>query len=115
MILIIFSLYGKSSHSFDYVKSNCVGAGISILVSNSYGLVPYIFLQKMETTRRMRDEMVKKMKNSCRNRHFVIIVNMNKVPFPISTWTWRVSNHISCQSEGINKGNECTTILEHFS
>ena len=59
--LSILSSYGKSFWSFVYVIIYCVGAGINTLISFSDWSNPYIFRQKMEKTRSVKEKMEEKL------------------------------------------------------
>ena len=79
---LILSSYGKSFWSFVYVIIYCVGAGISTLISLSDWSDPYIFRQKMEKTRSVREERDGKVFISRQSRHKSFVFIMIKVPFP---------------------------------
>ena len=60
----------------------------------------------MEKTRPLtEEEMDAKLFISRHSQHFIFIVHMIKVLFPIGTFTWRVNDYFSRQRKGINKGN----------
>ena len=111
LILAQFSLlssYGKSFWSFVYDIIYCVGAGISTLISNSDWSDSYIFRQKMEETRSVKEKMEGNVFFSRQSRHISFVIFMIKVLFSTLYFTWRVNNYVSRQGKGINRRNEST-------
>ena len=72
------------------------------------GLQPYIFRQKMEKTRFVREGMDGKVFLSRQSRHFSSVNIMSKVLFPTCTLTWRVNNYVFCQGKGMNRRSKNT-------
>ena len=79
---LILSSYRKSFRSFVYVIIYCLGAGISTLISISDWSDPYIFRQKMEKTRSVKEDMEGKLFISRQSRHISFVIIMIKVLFP---------------------------------
>ena len=79
---LILSSYGKSFWLFVYVIIYGVGAGIITLISISDWLDPYIFRQKVEKTRSVKEEMEGKLFISRQSRHISFVIIMLKVLFP---------------------------------
>ena len=79
---LILSSYGKSFWSFVYVIFYCVDAGVNTLISPSDGSDPYIFPQKMEKTRSVKEGMDEKLFTSRQSQHISFVINMIKVLFP---------------------------------
>ena len=107
---VIFS-YGKPFWSFVYVIFYCVSAVIFNLMSTFYGLIPYIFCQKMEKARSVKVEMKGELFVSRQNRHVFFVENMIKVFFSICTLNWRVINYVYRQGKGIYRRNESTILI----
>ena len=104
--IIMFPSYGKPSDLSVYTDIYCVGAGINTLMFISNRLGSYMFFAKMEKTWPMREEMDGKVFISRQNGHFIFIVNMIKVLFPICTLTWCVNNFVSRRGKDIHRKNE---------
>ena len=80
--------------------SKNVGAGMDNLMSVSDGLKSFIFCQKMEKARPMREKMDGKV--VCFPPESVLLPLMfyfSTVPFPVCTLTWRVNNYVSRQEK----------------
>ena len=107
----MFSIYGKSFDLLVRTIIYCVGSGISILMSISDGLVPYIFRGEIEKTQSLREEMDGRVFISRLCRRFIFVVNIAKVLFPVCTLTWRINNNVSRQGKGINR-HESTNFLD---
>ena len=86
---------------FVYIYIYCVGAGISTWMSISDGLGSYFFHRKMAKTQPTKEEMNGKVFISRQSRHFLSLVNMIQVFFPICASTWRVNNYVYGQGKGI--------------
>ena len=109
--ILSISSYGKLVWTFVYVVIQCVGAGITTLMSFSDGLEPYFLCRKMEKTRSMKEEMDGEVYISRLSRQFTVIDNMIKVLFPICTLIWRVKKLCFPPGKAINGRNESTIII----
>ena len=111
MIFIKFSLYETSSDFLVYTIFQCVGVGLSILMSIYYRLGRYFFRRKIEKTRHMEREIDGKVFFSRQfGRVFFQTVYL-KYCFPICTLSWRVINYLSRQGNCINRRNESTIFI----
>ena len=122
IILILFNLmnfsiifqYGKSFDLLVYTNVPCVGARISILISISDRLGPYIFHRSIEKTQPMREEMNGKVFLRHQSRQSIFVVNTIKVLLPNCTLTWCKNNYVSRLGKDINKTNESTLSKTFF-
>ena len=84
----------------NYTNFYCFGAGKSTVMSTTDGLGPYIFCQKKEKSRPMKEEMDGKIFMFLQSWHFLFIVDMFKVLFPIYTMIWPVNIYVSSHEKG---------------
>ena len=87
MIFVSFSIYGKIFDILVYTSIYCVGAGLSILISFSDGLVSYVFRRKLEKVQPVREEMDGKVFFHAKVGISPVIVILIEVFFPICTLT----------------------------
>ena len=81
---------------------------MNVLMSISDGIGLSFFCRKMETTRRMREEMDGEGVYIPPESAFPLWFSLTQVLFPTCTLTWRVDNYVSLQGKGKNGRNECT-------
>ena len=67
---LLISSYGKLFSSFVYVNINCVGAGVTTLMSIFDGFDPYFFCRKLEKTRSVKEKIDGEVFISRQSRHF---------------------------------------------
>ena len=84
-------------------------------MSISDGKGPFIFCRKMETTRRIREEMDGKGAYFPPESEIPLWFLLLQVFFPICTLTWRVNIYVSRQGKGINKRNEITKRQKNYT
>ena len=109
LMLMHFSIlysHGKTFWSFVYVIIYCVGEGISTLISISDCSNPYIFCQKMEKTRSVKEEMEGKLFISRQSRHISFVVIMIKVLFT-TLYLYLASKQLNCPPRKRYKQEKC--------
>ena len=110
----IFQIW-KYFDLFVYTNKYCVGAGISALVSIFAGLGPYNFRRKMEKARPMTEVMDGKVFVCHQSWHFIFVVDLIKMLFPIRTLTWRVNNSVSPRERSKWEKRKYYYLVEYFS
>ena len=106
-----YFLYMGNNWIFYVYYFFCVGLGKTTLMFFSDGLDPYIFRQKMEETRPMREEKMERCLLPAIVGLFSFAVNTIQEIFPLFLMIWGVNNYVSRRIKRLNRRNKIPNIV----
>ena len=101
----MFSKHGKLLWSAVYTNTYCFGTGINTLMSISFlDKARKLSVDRWKRRGLWGKSWMKMSFFSCQSRHFLCVVNINKLMFPIFNWTLRVNFYFFSAKENVKIG-----------